>query len=535
MNQLKQRVYINIWNEFKPYDKQAPTDLYYLNLSNEVKHALLKNFNSSAMATYLEPEELDYLACFLTSYFEDLISQTNIWSSFIRIHKRLYGKVLPFYDAPEYFEDEINFQDVCFLIWYYVSSVQDELVFPFNSFIFDTADDVMNVFDDAWEFAPENKVLKAIYELKENVSDYYKVRGLIDRVLLGSYLFYPDIQIDFAESELEIIREKKDDEQLMFYLNENRDLVLSRSHTRLLGLTGKEWVSEILGESHPMSDEIKKLSRKIMGFFFYKGQDDENVFIEHIASGKKFNLTKKSFDHHSTLKEIDTIMYLGIVNWKNEWWFSGILVQSEFDADLVMEEKNSLLSRKEVSFLDYEKPEAYSYIEKQFEAFKAFNNGSQIAFMQAKDLQDYINRFMKFYNESLDLSEKERKESLKRARSKGYLEKDDTVDQFAEMHESALVFFNPKAGIEIGLDVNGAFPAPNNPFYTEKDSDQHVIRLLLSEDLSPQLVRYCIDHFSDQLPLFQEEFGKIYLQNQDFLLRFFKRGNYFTKPEISFT
>ena len=75
----------------------------------------------------------------------------------------------------------------------------------------------------------------------------------------------------------------------------------------------------------------------------------------------------------------------------------------------------------------------------------------------------------------------------------------------------------------------------NNPYFNQNESNEHLIYLLYSDDISPELVKFCIDHFKDQLPFFETEEGKLYLDNLDFLLRFWKQRNYFTKPEISFT
>ena len=82
------KIYIKTWAAFKPYDKQAKTDLYYLKICNEVKQALVKNPKSFSLNIFLEPEEIDTLCCFLTSYFEDVISGTTIWNSFVRRHRR---------------------------------------------------------------------------------------------------------------------------------------------------------------------------------------------------------------------------------------------------------------------------------------------------------------------------------------------------------------------------------------------------------------------------------------------------------------
>ena len=91
MNKLKARIYIKQWLELKPYDIQIPTDRFYLKLCNEVKQAIITNKQSFVLQIYLDNDEIDILACFLTSYFEDLISETNIWHSFISIHNRLYA------------------------------------------------------------------------------------------------------------------------------------------------------------------------------------------------------------------------------------------------------------------------------------------------------------------------------------------------------------------------------------------------------------------------------------------------------------
>ncbi len=113
---MKNRIYIQQWLDFKPYQSQTFTDGYYLKLSNDVKKAITTNTQSLVLQKYLQPQEMEMLACFLTSYFEDLISETRLWNSFIKKHKELYNKQLPFYFLDEYYEDEINLQDVSFLI-----------------------------------------------------------------------------------------------------------------------------------------------------------------------------------------------------------------------------------------------------------------------------------------------------------------------------------------------------------------------------------------------------------------------------------
>ncbi|MGQ9847888.1 MAG: DUF3843 family protein, partial [Bacteroidales bacterium] len=484
---------------------------------------------------YLDNKDINLLSCFLTSYFEDLISETNIWNSFVRTHQRLYGKPLPFYNLDEYYEEEINSQDISFLIWYFLNTVQEEkFISPFNDFIVETAEKIMDIFDNEWEFAPENEYLKTFYQIDQNQDDFYIARNLIDTVLFKTYLFYPDTFLKLQEQEIEIIKNNKDEHNLTIFLRENRDRTLHKVHTRLLGLKGQEWVAEILGKDHLLYKDFLSISKKIQGLFLYKGQDKNNIFIEHIASGKKFNLTKKSFDHSQTLKELDTILYIGIVRWKDEWWFSGVSFQQPFNPDLILDEKNSFESRKAVNFLDHQKQNIDETLKKQLSAFKKFNNGSQIAFLLSEKIDEFLKEYFEFYNNSLNLSEKEIREAKQRMRNDGFFGTDGKHIDYSEVSETGLVFFNPNSGVEIALGVNSAFPMSSNPYFKEEDSEEHVMCLLMDESLSTELAMYCIDNCKTKLSFFTKGVGKKYIEDIDFLLRFWKKDRYHTIPYITY-
>jgi hypothetical protein len=300
-------------------------------------------------------------------------------------------------------------------------------------------------------------------------------------------------------------------------------------------MSGKEWAAGILEENHPLYHDFQDISPKIRGYFLYKGQDDTDVFLEHIASGKKFNLTKKSFDHSHTLQVIDTILFIGIVRWRNEWWFSGVFIQSEYKSDLVLDEKNSLESRSAVNFLDHQEQNVEELLEQQRKAFMDFTGGHQIIFMEANKIDGFIKEYFEHYTLSLNKTDKEKEEALERVRAAGFLVGEQKIHDFSEDSDSGLIFFNPKSGPEIALAINSAFPLPNNPFFNMNDSEEHIMRLLLDEGLSKELSIFCIDKCSTNLPFFKEKVGISYLADIDFLLRFWKKGNYFSNPSITFT
>lgn len=311
------------------------------------------------------------------------------------------------------------------------------------------------------------------------------------------------------------------------------DTLIYSFRTRLLALTDKEWVAEIVGESHPLKADFLGISPKIQGYFFYKGQDQTDIFIEHIASGKHFKLTKKSFDNSGQLNETDTIMFIGIVKWKGEWWFSGAYFQVPFNWDVVSHEKNSMQSRVQVNFLDHPSNDMDEILKQQEKAFIDFNHGSPIAFLPAGEAEGFMKAYIEFFNNSLNLSEREIEESEVRVRKEGLKNPENQSFDYPEDFETGLVFFNPKSGCEMVFEVNSAFPLPSNPYFRPELSEEHIRRLLMNDSISSQLVMFCIDNCREKLPFFNAGPGQHYLGDIDFFLRFWKRDNYHTAPTIT--
>lgn len=538
----KDRIYIKKWLDMKPYKLQVKTDVYYLDICNRIKQLLHSKEIDVQLSDIIFPEEIDLLACFLTSYFEDLISGTNLWNTFIQGHKELYNTPLPFFeiDKDDYFEGEINRDDIDILVWYFINTIQQEkLISPHILFIenFEAwGDAVFDLFASEWERAPENENLRKFYSISENTSDFYDAREFIDRILFSSYLFFTDTQIRLREIEYRIITDNQRSPLLVQYLRASHDDLLFTAHTHLLAFSGKEWAARWVGKDSPLYNEYLNISRKITGFFFYKGQDDKTIFIEHIASGKKFNLTKKSIDRPEDFKDIDDIIYIGIVEWCGEWWFSGIYSFAPFNADLVLDEKNSAASRAAVNFLDFKKNNVEARLSEDLEQFKKFTGGQQIVFMEADKVNDFLNSHIQSMNDALNLSEEELKKGEERRRKDGFFNDDkDSKLNLPDGAKTAFVFFNPKQGIEIGFDLNSAFPLPHNPFFNKEESTEHVKTLLFDDSFSVEIVQYMIEHCKSKLPFFDEtSVGSFYLDDLDFILRFIKTDNYTTQPEISF-
>jgi len=526
---VKDRIYIKHWLELKPQNYSSNTDSYYLKIANKI----YSSFNSESklvLLNFMDKEEIYSFCCFLTCYFEDIISDTNLWQSFKKEYTSNHNKTLPFFNLDSnYIDEEINVEDLAILIWYFINTIQeDKFANPYNEFIWLLANQAMLVLDEEYEFAPENKVLQKFYQLHPEIGDFYDIRHVIHNIFFQSYLFYPDIKQKLNSDISQILEDKKDEDPglLMEYIKEIiEDYTFNRSSS-LLSLNGKDWVKSVLGKSHNKHESISSISNKIKGLFIYKKQDEYSVFLEHIASSMLFELTKKSFDHYNDLKE-DDIIYIGLVNFNNEWWFSGSFHEIDFDADLMLDQKNSAKDRAAVNFL-MDSNEIKDILKKQEDAFLGFNANSLIAFMKSEDLNSFLDDYTLFFNNSLQLSEQQNKEAHERTRTDGYFGNDS---DYNISDDEIIVFFNPKCGIEIFQNISNAFPDKRNPFFTE-ESHEDVQHILMSEECSTEFAHYLIENYKDKLSYFKKEPYKSYLNDLDFLLKFWKKENYNTKNSL---
>ena len=451
---MKNKIYIKHWLALKPQHYSSNTDFYYLKVANKINSNINTNPNTySFLNEFLSKDDQLVFSCFLTCYFEDIISGINLWKTFKSCYKKFYNKNLPFYNTNEtYIDDEINFEDVAFLTWYFLNTIQDNHFFsPHNDFILITAKLTMQILEEEYEYAPENKTLKKLYEFENKDGDFYISRALLQFVFFESYLFYTDIKYRMDLEILEIIENNKQEnespETVMSFIRESTEYFTFNANSALLGLNAKNWVENLLDNSHTNQKDIASISEKITGLFLYKKQDTHSVYIEYIASGMLFEMTKKSFDHCSELEE-DDILFIGLVKYKDEWWFSGNFSISEFNADIILDQKNSADERSKVNFLnDYK--EVQDILNKQEKAFLEYNGGTPIAYMNSEKVKDFVNRFMDYYNHSLKLSTKEKKEAKQHTKSDGYFGPDDSFENFNSEDAQAIVFFNPKNGVEI--------------------------------------------------------------------------------------
>ena len=107
------KIFSKDWLALHPYVQSTPVDSYYTNIANRIYDILV----ATELINSFEGDEAKQISIRMAAYFEDVISQTNIWRTFIHGFKERYGHYLPFFTTSDhYYEDEANLEDVRFLL-----------------------------------------------------------------------------------------------------------------------------------------------------------------------------------------------------------------------------------------------------------------------------------------------------------------------------------------------------------------------------------------------------------------------------------
>lgn len=244
------KIFPKEWLQLHPYKQSSSVDSYYTNVANRIYDIMTQ----TELSNSFEKKECKQVCIRMAAYFEDVISGIGIWRAFILKYNELYGKHLPFYTTDDhYYDDEVNLEDVRFLIWHYTQQYHGErkgaFVNPDNSVQEATARAIYQLFCDEWTTAPENEKMQALFSAEtryHNIDDYDK---LLYWFHYEMYLF-TDANIELAEAIKNYFRQYLDLNKEQAILDLFESLAYS-GKTPFLAFTSPEWLAFIMPETHP--------------------------------------------------------------------------------------------------------------------------------------------------------------------------------------------------------------------------------------------------------------------------------------------
>ncbi|MEG1722441.1 MAG: DUF3843 family protein [Bacteroidales bacterium] len=367
MKKNKQKIFSGDWLEYHPYQNSVSSDLYYLKVSNEVYNAIDQTTEnlSDTDFLFLSEAEKKQLSCLLTCYFEDIISQTNIWNTFTRTMQEQYGKWLPFYTTDEYAEEEINEADIRFLCWHYLTQLNEGqiAISPEEPIFKEIAQAVYPIFDREFESAPENTKMQEFLQIGDE-ANLFEVQNKFFWLGTESYLF--SFNSRDLEKELNDVVEVAKEHQMEDHMAEMINMVMTdfsfNNVTEFFQMTAAQWLAKILGEDHVLYEPLMSMTAKKSGYFIFQEQDSMYAQFKHVATGDILHVTNRSLaGYPKDLKSQEVVVYAGFVEWQGEWWFIGDLRGYDAEPELIAE----ISSREEEVNLFNEPEEENPTVEEQ--------------------------------------------------------------------------------------------------------------------------------------------------------------------------
>lgn len=273
------KIYPKDWLQLHPYKQSDPTDSYYTNIANRIYGML----EETRLTYSFEKDEVKQISIRMAAYFEDVISGLNIWRSFITEHKALYGKFLPFYTPDDhYYDDEVNYEDIRFLLWHYTQQYhgfhKGTFVSPDNAANGDTAKLIYQMFCDEWTTAPENERLQQLFAPETRYEDVDKYNELLHWFHYQCYLFTDSHQelTDTVKEYWEQTKEK--DEQFIMTAYE---ALAHISKSAFLAYTAPKWLSLIFPADHPDHSLFVEEGEKSQAFKEPVSEESKKMLTEH--------------------------------------------------------------------------------------------------------------------------------------------------------------------------------------------------------------------------------------------------------------
>ncbi len=528
------------WLSFHSYNAPQLSDYYYLKLCNEI-YNLLRDDDFPDGEIGISDEQKKDLACFITGYFEDVISGPGLWKAFITQVSELYGTYVPFFDPDpeEYYPDEINPEDIHFLLWYYLSMVysDDSIISPSIYEWSDHSERIFEILEREFEVAPENFNLKQLYHVGPEEDDFFVIKEKLKWIMLDSWLHH------FLWEELEEMTEDAfigDEEEPLpeesraLYLYDIIDTFVLTRHTPLLARQGKEWLAYALGKDHPLYESLLELGEKKSGFYLYMGTEDEAPVFKHIATGTELRVTSRSLEVPAGSEPGRSISFAGFVKWRGEWWFSGTQLAWGYDADMIRKEEES-----EKSKILFGKDPAVQREENRqlFRSFLKFNQGKPLAFVESEEAANsFIRDFLAFHNSSLMRSARMGRKGRRLPEKEVFPEnksKNKDPDLVRKEDIPGMVFCDPDSGIELVFGFNDLIPDTRNKWYmghdTEEDPGNETMMMLETPHISGNWMKYLVSTYDLPGLEFPGLSGhELLMDNLDFMLRFWKRKGYYS-------
>ncbi len=315
---------------YRPYRHTSDVDFFYARLADNIMKLFDKYIIDNEVSTR---DDLKDIAIAMSLYLEDIVSGLGIWQTFTEECKARYGVWLPFYDTNDsnYFHDEINEADLCFLLWHRLQSLTDmckTIISPNSDSIRVMVRHIMPLLDAAWEEAPVNSDMqKWMKSLTFSADNFNFFRDVMMWFHYGCYLFHENQLLIKRQHKLimndpKLFAGHKEDMTLHFEM-----LNVFVDRTQLLAFTTPQWAARIL-RRHTDVTLINGVESRPMNCYKFLGHTDGHYTLQSLRRDKtEYVMPEQAVD--TTIFDLrfheGDYVTCHIVRYGGQWWLNGAI------------------------------------------------------------------------------------------------------------------------------------------------------------------------------------------------------------------
>lgn len=320
------------WRETHPAGVSCPSDKYYADLAQKIQEKLC-GFNLPGSF----PDSLyRTLAIAVAAYMEDKKSNLGVWAAFQQLYHERYGAGwLPFFDTQhsDYFTDDLNIEDVKYLVWQVCSRVnqsQDVIYSPFSMIVDEVAPVIYDMLVERFDSAPVATALRHYIRSRLASNDHVLVREIAYWLVARNPLIaVPDKEESIINDGLELGEAfaKQDitsDRSLAIYTAKSG--AAWSDYTGPLGCHVALYLSKMAEtEGFAATAEALRSVKKLAFRDFVVTDSDKTYLYVEDATHEKYNLLKSSFAKGFKFHGVKGLL-TQIVRFGKDWNVNGICV-----------------------------------------------------------------------------------------------------------------------------------------------------------------------------------------------------------------
>jgi hypothetical protein len=403
---LEKFINITWYMNHKPYSHHSAYDLFYLKMCRRIFKIISELPAQYTTVMQMNNEDSRDTAYILTAYFEDRVNNIGFWESLVALHKKQFGKRVPFFDlsdlkAQEDLHEDIFPADVHYLLFvsYIIQQTNDreKPVIRFDDpFFIELTKRVFEYMDETEE-VPQTAFYESFLTAPD---DYFDLKRMLQWFVFGSYLTGKEFSRKLQNHISRQNNEDKDPQlaDVMLYAEEDR--LMCEEPSSLTAFFPVDILAGAMHGSDEMKASVANLKWRPYGIFQIAGETATHFHFIHTATGEEFDVVIESFNEPLKVKKQGNYWLTKLAPWNGDAWISGACMAMPLSQEEIAETNTA----DQHIFLKHYRPYrqkikklALEYRHKSATFFK----GDLVVFGSGRELQEKMNAFSLWHFQTL--------------------------------------------------------------------------------------------------------------------------------------